>query len=441
MNDLLSKLNTLARAKLSDALPQLPRFERAPDLQRQVTDLRKRINDALDHEDQLQAQVNALRDEAAQLDIDADHALSQGRDDEARRILEQLKRTEQRLSIAESDLKLHQRDAAELILKVNQLEAAVADHQAAVSGMADPASPPAETTTYTPPASTSTEPARSTSRLERPPQPAQQPSSSTPAASTPAAPTPPAPPQPSAPPTPPIPVEAVEPVETAPTETTAAPSSTTPTSAPTGLDTSFAANDDALPEITSGGTDNPTQNTAPSTSEAAPVETKPDTKSVKPEDDTDDQRETAKSYAKRAREAAIEQADKTTSSVDQISDIIRDAQEKTRARIQSLTDILDAKDREQAANPLFNRENRETPAGAAGTNSPAPATTSTVPTETPPATAAETAPPTDTPASPTPATNPPATPPTGGDAPASGDAPKSEDALSERLKRLSKPDA
>ncbi|HEX2623323.1 MAG TPA: hypothetical protein VHL11_24350 [Phototrophicaceae bacterium] len=127
MNDLLKKLNTLVSAKLNDITPNLPRFERTPDMDRQVNELRQRINEALEHEDQLQATAQALRAEVARLDALADEALAQGQEAEARHLLEQMKRAEQRLSFAESDLKLHQRSAEELIQRVNMLEATVAD--------------------------------------------------------------------------------------------------------------------------------------------------------------------------------------------------------------------------------------------------------------------------------------------------------------------------
>lgn len=131
MNDLLKKLNTLVRASLNDITPSLPRFEREPNLDRQVADLRQRINEALEHEDDLQAQVNSLHQEVLRLDAAADQAVQQGRESEARQILEQLKRAEQRLAFAESDLRTHRRAVEELIGRVNLLEAAVGDKKAA----------------------------------------------------------------------------------------------------------------------------------------------------------------------------------------------------------------------------------------------------------------------------------------------------------------------
>lgn len=127
MNDLLKKLNTLVNATINDLTPSLPRFERTPDLDRRVKELRERINAALEHEDELQAAAQALRAEVARLDALADEALAKGQDAEARHLMQQLQRAEQRLSFAESDLRMHQRSAEELIQNVNMLEAAVAD--------------------------------------------------------------------------------------------------------------------------------------------------------------------------------------------------------------------------------------------------------------------------------------------------------------------------
>ncbi|MCU0495969.1 MAG: hypothetical protein MUF87_01305 [Anaerolineae bacterium] len=149
MNDLLKKLNTLVRAGLNDITPSLPRFEREPNLDRQVSELRQRINESLEHEDDLQAQVNALHNEVARLDAAADQAVEQGRESEARQILAQLKRAEQRLAFAESDLRSHRRAVEELIGRVNLLEAAVGDKKAAEQAAASPP-PPVTTDRATP---------------------------------------------------------------------------------------------------------------------------------------------------------------------------------------------------------------------------------------------------------------------------------------------------
>lgn len=145
MNDLLKKLNTLVKASLNDLSPALPKPDRkAPDLDRQVDDLRTRINAALEHEDRLQAMANDLRAEVNRLDREADAAVSQGQDALARHILQQMERAQQRLTIAEAELRAHQQAAFELIQRVNLLEATIADNKAASqppapAAQADPA--------------------------------------------------------------------------------------------------------------------------------------------------------------------------------------------------------------------------------------------------------------------------------------------------------------
>lgn len=142
MDDLFKKLNTLIRSNLNDVTPNLhlPKRSRPIDLDRQVDELRKRINAALEHEDHLQATVRKLRNEAERLDEAADDALARGHDDDARRLLDQLKRTEQRLAMAESDLREHQIAVEDLIRRVNELDATIADTRAAAQ-QAQPAPP------------------------------------------------------------------------------------------------------------------------------------------------------------------------------------------------------------------------------------------------------------------------------------------------------------
>lgn len=131
MNDLFKKLNTLIRANLNDAKPELPRREPRPvDFDRQVDTLRKRINDALAHEEKLKATVMSLRDEADSLDRAANAALARGDDDEARALLEKLRATEARLNRTERDLQDHEVAVEELIMHVNKLDAAVSDAKA-----------------------------------------------------------------------------------------------------------------------------------------------------------------------------------------------------------------------------------------------------------------------------------------------------------------------
>lgn len=131
MYDLLKKLNTLVSAQVndlaSDLASRLPNIERKPDLDRQVTELRQRVAAALEHEDRLRAQVNALQQEIAGLDSRIDAAIQAGHEAGARTLLEEVQRLQKRLGLAEADLRQHQTAAADLIIRVNELESAVGD--------------------------------------------------------------------------------------------------------------------------------------------------------------------------------------------------------------------------------------------------------------------------------------------------------------------------
>lgn len=137
MTDLFKKLNVLVKSSLNDILgddfaigsPQrrLDPAKLGKDIDREIAALRGRINEALSYEDELRSRVQALSSEVSNWDQQADDAVSQGNDDAARYAVEQMQRTQQRLTMAQSDLDAHQLVAQELIQKVNMLEAAVAD--------------------------------------------------------------------------------------------------------------------------------------------------------------------------------------------------------------------------------------------------------------------------------------------------------------------------
>ncbi len=127
---MFKKLEVLLKSQINDVLRGDPTRQPMPrNPQRKVTDLRERINKAIEHEDELQQQVAALRSETKNLDAEADTAVKRGDEATARHILAQLQRTQQRLSMVESDLEAHRLVAQELILNVNRLEAALADQR------------------------------------------------------------------------------------------------------------------------------------------------------------------------------------------------------------------------------------------------------------------------------------------------------------------------
>lgn len=157
MNDLFRKLNVLVRAGINDvlgedhAVGQARRKSLTPEklgkgIDREIILLRGRINDALTFEDGLQQRVRALQEEISRWDQQADDAVVAGNDALARRAVEQMQLGQQRLTMAEADLKEHQLVTQELIQRVNMLEAAVADTRRAQA----PEVPPAPTQTETP---------------------------------------------------------------------------------------------------------------------------------------------------------------------------------------------------------------------------------------------------------------------------------------------------
>ncbi len=143
MNDLFKKLNVLVNASIHDVLGDdvagssrrvsFDPHKLGKDIDREITMLRGRINDALAYEDELQARVNALGAEVADWDKKADDAVTAGNDEGARAAIDHMARTQQRAAMAEADLRDHQRVTQELILRVNTLEATVADVRRAQS--------------------------------------------------------------------------------------------------------------------------------------------------------------------------------------------------------------------------------------------------------------------------------------------------------------------
>jgi len=131
MDDLLKKLNTLVSSQVNDLAAKLPGFDRKPDVSRQAADLRQRVNTAMAHEEQLRSTVLTLRDEIANLDSQVNASLQNGQEPIARALLDQMQRLEKRLAFAEADLRQHQASAADLIVRVSALEAAIQNTQGA----------------------------------------------------------------------------------------------------------------------------------------------------------------------------------------------------------------------------------------------------------------------------------------------------------------------
>lgn len=153
MSDFFRKLNVLVKASLHDLLGDDDRDRQRPPLRfdqlgkgidAEIANLRQRINDALNYEDELTARVQTLTGEVSDWDAKADAAVEAGQEEQGRYAISQMQLTQQRLQMAEADLRDHQRVTQELILRVNELEAAVADARRAQEAEDTPAETTAE---------------------------------------------------------------------------------------------------------------------------------------------------------------------------------------------------------------------------------------------------------------------------------------------------------
>ncbi len=137
MPSLKDKLNALVRASVRGVLgddpdrsrSRRPSSSRAPlgkELDREIAALRERIDAALDHEEHIQAEIEGLQRQIAELDQQADDALAAGDEATARHAVRQLQLQRQHLAIYEADLAQHRQSTSELISRVNELEATVA---------------------------------------------------------------------------------------------------------------------------------------------------------------------------------------------------------------------------------------------------------------------------------------------------------------------------
>jgi chromosome segregation ATPase len=153
MTDLFEKLNVLVRSGLRDLVGRdqfdldslrhiLTPERQGKDFDREVAALRQRVNEAIDYEGELQSRVEQLTAEVERLDAEADSAVAENRQEQARALIDQMERAKQRLAMADSDLRAHRSVTQELIGRVNMLEAVVADAKA----QQQPAQPPTNDT-------------------------------------------------------------------------------------------------------------------------------------------------------------------------------------------------------------------------------------------------------------------------------------------------------
>lgn len=284
MYDLLKKLNTLVSAQVNDLASRLPSLERKPDLDRQVAELRQRVAAALEHEDSLRAQVATLQQDIAGLDARIDAAIQAGQEQTARALLDEVQRLQKRLAMAESDLRQHQNSAADLIIRVNELESAVGDlkstHASAAPQSIPADAPKGSVTDFMPPIET--------------PASAAQPAKASEPDAVPAAPVE-APAQPAT-----APEAEAQPTDTPPAEQAAPPE----TEAKEATDTAPAAEPEA------------------------------------PERKPWDQPRTAKEAAEWAREDAEAKSEQAKTGVEQVGGLLRDIQARVTQRMSDLDRML-----------------------------------------------------------------------------------------------------
>ncbi len=145
MADLFKKLNVLVKASLNELLsserarssssgseqpassrPTLTPDRLGKDIDRQLAAMRLRVADAKAYESKLQAQIDALDTEIKHLDAVADTAVASGDDVNARFAIADMRTAEQRQMKLMNDLRDHQIAAQELVDRIDQMAAMVA---------------------------------------------------------------------------------------------------------------------------------------------------------------------------------------------------------------------------------------------------------------------------------------------------------------------------
>lgn len=132
------KLNTLVQAHIHDLVDHdrenpisrsrqkfLARHDINVGLSNDVQGLRKRVDEALAYETELQDKITALYAEVSEWDEKADTAVRDGRENDARYAVERLQQAQREIQMNESALNEHRIVTQELISQVNMLEAVV----------------------------------------------------------------------------------------------------------------------------------------------------------------------------------------------------------------------------------------------------------------------------------------------------------------------------
>jgi len=155
MANLIDKLNVLVKAGLHGVLDEdsaRSRRRKKPasparlgkDIDQEIAALRQQTDQALEDEDRLSVDIQALQPQIDSWDQQADQALEKGDEATARYAIRQMQLLRQRQTMQEADLAQHRFSTSELIQRVNDLEAVVAQARAH-----PPASPAQDTDSST----------------------------------------------------------------------------------------------------------------------------------------------------------------------------------------------------------------------------------------------------------------------------------------------------
>lgn len=138
MTNLFDKIATLVNAQVNDLLGRNPKSplariqfnaeEAEKNPRRSVQSLRRRLEEATAYEDELQARIETLMQEALALDRQVDGRLRSGDELTARRLQGQLNMKRQQLTIAESELRDHRVLTQHLMQEMTTLEMALDSH-------------------------------------------------------------------------------------------------------------------------------------------------------------------------------------------------------------------------------------------------------------------------------------------------------------------------
>ena len=141
MSSLIDKLSTLVNAQVNELLGRNPRSplarvslkpqDAAANPRQSATRLRQRLDEAIAYEDELQAKIDRLVQEALDIDEQVDAALKSGDSYESRRAQARLNAKQQQVTIAESELRDHRLVTRHLMQELVRLESSLDERERA----------------------------------------------------------------------------------------------------------------------------------------------------------------------------------------------------------------------------------------------------------------------------------------------------------------------